>query len=410
MGTIKNIAIFQANYALKTHTINLVNMLTKAGYSIDLFLFGCSNKFEKIASLNCNIYDFSLNYKSWNEYDRKIDKIIVAFKYFILDPLIGEERIIPQKIISDSLEIINKRNYICFIGIEKMGLIWAGRLCEKKGTPIVIYYSLELYSNSMVKHMKLLKSFRFLKVRKLEAKYHRKAIATIIQDLLRAKEILHYNKVKKSDIINLPISILGKPKYNKSIYLRKILNIDENKKIILQFGQITKNRLSDKIAQAAQSLPEEFVLVFHGLASEPNTLKMIKSIDVNNRIIISTSIVPSEKLNDLISSANIGLCFYNNKNKNDILAGFSSEKLARYLRCGIPVIAFDYPSFYNSVEKNHCGICISSLTQLPEAINKIFQNYNYYRKNAFKTYKKHFEFSAQSKQVITYINEIGSSY
>ena len=401
----KRIAIFQAYWGLQSQTTNFMKMLVKEGFSVDLFLLECSGKFDNLNQIQCNTYKFSLATRPWKEYEKKIRQIIVAFNYFILDPLISEIGIIPTKIVTESLKIVKSKEYKCFIGIEKVGLIWASILAQEKVVP-VIYYSLELLSNNWIKQMRLLKSFRFLKIRKIEAKYHKKAIATIIQDDLRAKEIMRYNKIKRTDKIFLPVSTIGKPLTNKSNYLRQILNIDRNKKIILQFGLIDNYRLSDKIAMAAQSFPEELVLVFHGTVLKPGILEKIKKIDVNKRIIISSHLVPPEDIDNLISSADIGLCFYNNKTRNDLLAGFSSEKLARYLRCGIPVVAFDYPSFYNSIEKNNCGICISGLTDLTIAINKIFSQYNFYKNNAFKTYLQNFEFSSQFAKVINYINDI----
>ncbi len=401
----KRIAIFQANWGIQLQTVNFLKMFVKEGFSVDFFLLECSEKFDSLDQLQCNTYRFSLETRPWKEYKKKIRQIVVAFNYFILDPLLGEKKIIPAKIIKESLNIINKNEYKCIIGIEKAGLIWAGILAQESGIPL-IYYSLELLSNNWIKQMRLLKSFRYLKIRRIEKKYHKKAVATIIQDDLRAKEIIRYNKIKRTDKIFLPVSTLGKPIMHKSNYLREMLNIDRNKKIILQFGLIDNYRLSDKIAMAAQSFPEEFVLVFHGTVLKPGILEKIKKIDVNKRIIISSHLAPPEDIDNLISSADIGLCFYNNKTRNDLLAGFSSEKLARYLRCGVPTVAFDYLSFYNSIEKNKCGICISSLSDLTRAINKIFSQYDFYRNNSFKTYLQHFEFSSQFTKVINYINDV----
>jgi len=105
----------------------------------------------------------------------------------------------------------------------------------------------------------------------------------------------------------------------------------------------------------------------------------------------------------MISSADIGLCFYPSKYANDLLAGFSSEKLARYLLCGLPVVAFKYPSFVKSVSDTGSRLCLERISDLPQACKKIMSNYQNYKEASFKTYNDYFSFTPQFDEIIRYI-------
>lgn len=97
-------------------------------------------------------------------------------------------------------------------------------------------------------------------------------------------------------------------------------------------------------------------------------------------------------IDELISSCHIGLCFYDKKVPNNYLTGFSSEKLARYYKCGLPIISMNYPTFMKSVEGNKAGVCINNIKNLPGAVLKIESEYSTYSENAVKAYSKTFEF------------------
>ena len=86
------------------------------------------------------------------------------------------------------------------------------------------------------------------------------------------------------------------------------------------------------------------MLVLHGYGNQ-TYLAYLQSIADMDRVVFSFDFVPEDKIIDVISSATIGLALYPNTSSNDRLAAFSSVKVAYYLQCGVPVIAFDSESF-----------------------------------------------------------------
>jgi hypothetical protein len=58
----------------------------------------------------------------------------------------------------------------------------------------------------------------------------------------------------------------------------------------------------------------------------------------------------------------------------------------------LPVITFDYEG-YELIEKLRCGVCIASLPDLPQAIEKILDSYDVYRENAFLAFEKYYDYS-----------------
>jgi glycosyltransferase involved in cell wall biosynthesis len=410
MTSKKRVAIFQAYHPLQVHTLNIAESLASSGYVVDLFLFKCKYDYVDTTGLKICIHDLSLLFKSWDEYEQPIQKFIAAVKFFIIEPFfLPSTSFLPKSILRRSKEILSHHIYSCFIGVEKMGLVWGGILTDEIRAPL-LYYSLELFDMAFVFHLRgkmpFLKAFRFIREKMLESIFHRKVSATIIQDEYRAQELMRYNNVRVMNNLYLPVSLPGKIVSEKSDFLRRHLSIPKNKFIVLQFGIIEKKRLVLEVAREARKFPDDWVLVFHGPVIESSILNELHHLDTKGKVIISTNNLQPDKINDLVNSADIGLCFYGNKKLNDYLAGFSSEKLTRYLQCGIPVVAFNYPTFELSVGRTHSGVCISDLSQLVDAIEKIRSNTDYYRRNAFKTFEEYFEFSRQFTKVQNYINTL----
>ena len=394
-----NIAVFQAYHSLQIHTLNVVKYLRESGYSVDLFLLFQDGIHVQYVNLQENqIFDYSDCSPSWKSQTNILKRNLGALRYYVIEPILSKF-LIPNIVLKRTKEQLAKKQYVCFIGVEKNGLVWAGLMGKIFKIPY-LYYSLELYTDEYYAFTRPHKRLRFWRTRQLEKRFHPGAHATIVQDEVRGTVLMTMQN------IYLPVSIAGKPIFQKSDLLHEKFHISKKKRIILQFGLITGARLSDKIAEAVQHIDNKWVIVFHGAVTEEGIIDRIKKINSNNNIILSTDLIASSLIDEIIESVDIGLCFYDNKVQNDFHTGFSSEKLARYLQCGIPVIAFDYPTFKLSVEKNKCGVCIKGLDELPIAIQKIENDYNRYRENAFKTYRSTFEFKCQFKKVLNFIDHL----
>ena len=279
------------------------------------------------------------------------------------------------------------RPYAALIGVEKGGLAWAGTVAARTRTPLV-YYSLELYTRD---HPWIVSSLWMQRFKALEESYHRRCAATIIQDPFRGKVLLADNRVRRPmRMAYLPISLSGGTVDTPSRWLQDRLGSPPGEKLILCYGEVSGRRLSPELARLAQGFPEDWRLVFHGFG-EPDAIGQVRGIDLLGRVGISTTLVPAIQRQELVRSAHIGLALYGSATLNDRLTGRSSEKIAMYLQCGIPLIAFRYPS-YEHIEAEGSGILIDGLDEIPGAVARILGNYDFYVRNARSCYRRHYCF------------------
>ncbi|AFY36214.1 glycosyl transferase [Calothrix sp. PCC 7507] len=421
----KWIGIFQAEWPVQCHTINSCIMLAEQGFCVDLFLYN-TPVFIELAQTkkitNINIHDLSKYPNNLIARKNLFSRIIhgISWRWQIILNKIHEIYLLKYKDANDKIlyffipdditqqvySIIGEKYYQCLIGVEKLGLVWAGSIGNKRNIPYA-YHSLELYTKDHPIYNKSLKN-KILK--KAEEKYHQQSNFTIIQDPQRAEILLQDNGVSKTTIAYLPISLLGGIYQGKSDEFKHKLNNIKNSISILQFGQIARFGL--ELAQVAQEFPPEWKLIIHdGLAisqwNDNELVKKIQTIDVDRRIKLSLDKLEAQQIKQLVASTHIGLVLYYNSCKNDALTIFASEKLALYLQCGVPIIAFNYPG-YEIVEKFNFGVLINSIEDLPNAIRKIIINYDLYSVNAHNIFKKFYSFEENFFTVIKVINNLSN--
>jgi len=291
--------------------------------------------------------------------------------------------------------------YLCIIGVEPEGLI-AASLAAKEKIP-VIYFNMELLLAKECKNLKkkVLKS--------LEKKYSKKCFLTLIQDERRANFFIADNQVPKEKVICVPVAPLGKAYKKGSDYLHKKLNIGRDKKIIICAGSIAPWTMSLKLAKLAQKWNDDMVLVLHdwrnNLKNDPY-IKQLKALTKNKKVFLSLSRVPWKDLPKLLSSAGIGIAFYEDRGVNYRETCLSSNKIASYLKAGLPLITSDYLSFRKIIGKYKCGKCAEGPHQVERLAKEIFKNYPFFRKNALRCYKEKYNFAASFNKVIKRIKTI----
>ncbi|HHY74170.1 MAG TPA: glycosyltransferase family 4 protein [Bacillus bacterium] len=294
-------------------------------------------------------------------------------------------------------ETIEANNYKCFIGFEKFGLIIAGMLGDTYNIPY-IYFSLELLTEDNPWFLE----YNLKNLREYERKYHSQSIGTIIQDLDRAQVLFKDNQVSMKNVIEVPVSALGEPLRTKGHFFKEY----DSKFKVLYYGQIDSTRFCNEMIAEAQHFPENIQLIFHGWAMNKGYMEEARHLDRNGKVYFSTKLVDFTEIESIVSSVDIGLAFYRSSNLNEKLTGRSSEKIALYLRSGIPVITFNYLTFMKTIHEYRCGICISDFSQLKGAIIEIKTNYSEYQKNAFRCYKEVFEFSGQFQKAANLIDNL----
>lgn len=428
------VAVFQANWPLQVHTTNVVELLTRRGYAVDLFLYGVPRDFADVSvpAVNEHVSIIDLSSLAHDESSNVVAthpapanptatairqssllrpaKLLVrrlrAWREtakFLLR--IGDlEHVLPTGVLESSGGHLRRKRYRLFIGIERAGLIWAGEMGRRLGVPTA-YYSLELYTNDSPQFSG--RPFRRLK--RLESRYHRRSRATIVQDSDRARILLADNRVRERAVVvhHVPVSLLGMPLREKSHYLHDRLGLAHHLKIILLLGQVHAERYSHAAISAAQDFPEDWVLVVHGPAyGNVQLLADLTRLNTRGRARISTDLIPESELADLVASADVGLAFYSPATVNEYWTGRASEKVARYAQAGVPMIAFDYPSFRGVFERYTCGRVIGEVSDLKGELETIFASYNAYRNGAFEAYEKVYEFSNHFERVVDWVDSL----
>ncbi len=394
------IGIFEYGWSMYSFIRDFVIDLAEAGYAVDVFQKDPSSthNFANLEQLNnaknVRLFKFSSSGALAERALRKCNGLLrrLSWKYR-QDPrsyMDGELLLKSRKIVSES-------KYECFIGVEKMGLIWAGMLAQVSRCP-VIYYSLELY----IEDHPGIEAYSHL--RKAEKEYHQLSAATIIQDKPRAMALLEYNEVRRTDLIYFPISVRGPIVEGKSCIFHQRHNIQREKKLLLYFGMIQQERFSTDLLGIAGRLQDDVMLVLHGYG-DPAYLAYLRSLANTDRVILSFDFVAEEEILDVISSATIGLALYDGSNLNDRLAAFSSVKVAYYLQCGVPIIAFDSESFRELMGVHKCGELISSIDEIPARVQAILGDYDSYRQQAFLAFRQFYDFDRNFEKFLLSLDD-----
>lgn len=401
----KRIGIFEYDWSFYHYIKDFAIKLAEAGFGVDIFLkdwdvrpnFADTNDF----TLNQNIRFFDFTVKETRrqamkrKYARLLNKIAI---HFSVSRNSRPDRLIDRAILDKSKDIIGTSQYYCLIGMEKKGLIWAGLLSEAYHWPL-IYFSLELYieDNPAL--------FRFYHIREAEKKYHKRAIATIIQDSARGAILAKSNGLESSNILYFPVSANGAVVRQKSTFLRDRLPISSNKKILLYFGGIEKDRFLSQIVSMAKALDEDTILVVHGVGPK-KYIKYLQSIADSNKVLFSLGFISENEIQKLVSSADIGIALYKTTNANDRLIAFSSSKVAYYTQCGLPMIAFDTENFRELVKSYKCAELIEDVNEIPLKARKILEQYNLYREQSYAAYQNIYNLDQNTGKLIGHLEKI----
>ena len=118
-------------------------------------------------------------------------------------------------------------------------------------------------------------------------------------------------------------------------------------------------------------------------------------------VILSTKLLESKEYENIIASADIGLVLYkqvpNNKNskytqKNIKTIGLSSGKFSYYMKYGLPVVTLNQNSYSELLKHYNFGFNINEFTEMPEAINKILLDYDFYSSEAKRLFNERLKF------------------
>lgn len=286
-------------------------------------------------------------------------------------------------------------NYDYIVTVAPTSLYWLYRT-DPNTLNKTLHYSLEI---AKITDPNIRNCFVIHSIINQETKLLESVHGLIIQDKFRADALLRSKELRNKMIFfYIPVSIPGDIIETRSNYLHSKFNIDKEKKIILYFGAVFEERKIDELVKTFEkSYDDRFVLVIHGHGD-------FSHISKSGRIKISNKLLDYKDLHLIISSAEIGLAFYDNSWPNTRLTAFSSEKIARYLQAGIPFIAFKNESYIKLKNEFDCCELIDDVKELPNAIDKIMSDYHSYKENCYEAYLKYYNIEHTIKPLLNYVS------
>ncbi len=167
---------------------------------------------------------------------------------------------------------------------------------------------------------------------------------------------------------------------------------------VLFYGGLWSAELIDELRKTSRFLPRNMTVRVRG---GRGCLKLDSASD--GRFIVDRTPVPFDELDNVIARSQIGIALYPQGDANNRTTAFSSEKIARYTKCGIPFVAFDNCDYRFLKSSMDCCELITSFAELPEAIMRIAEKYDYYRTNAFRAFEQFYSLSNTSRQLLSWL-------
>ena len=292
-----------------------------------------------------------------------------------------------------------RSGYTWLAGVDPVGMIISGMMAAIFRRKLV-YFNLEILFTSEITsaYIRMIKS--------LERHFNQRCAFSIIQDQARAELLARENQIPLDTILLLPNSPLGEASQKQSQYLRQKLGIPADQKLILHVGTLSEWTCTPELLSSSRSWPRDLALVLHS-RQRGNELGL--DLADHPRVKFSGDPVPSQKLPELIASADVGLALYRKDDHfmhgdNIKFVGLSSGKMAEYLRCGVPVVVTASPGLCELVEQYQCGICIDEIADLEVAIRTILADRAKYSLGAVRCFDEVFHFERKFEAVLSRLN------
>jgi glycosyltransferase involved in cell wall biosynthesis len=262
----------------------------------------------------------------------------------------------------------------------------------------VINLQLELYVGQKLKS-RLAGVFKWIERRAI-----RSCWLTLIQDESRANMLRADVGIPAEKMVLVPNSPLGPGRIRTSRFLHDRLGLNKETNIVLAPGSIGPLFCSEETVVAAQALPEQWQCVIHSAQPVPDGdpyIARINTRNVRNRVAFSLSPLPYELVDQLLSSARIGLALYGAiGGPNTTEVGLASGKLCQFLKVGVPVIVSDFPVLRDFVLTHKVGLPMAAIEDLPRLVADIEKDYAGYRQRAVQAFDQALSFDRHFKQVI----------
>jgi hypothetical protein len=224
--------------------------------------------------------------------------------------------------------------------------------------------------------------------------------ALLIQDRYREALLLKSAgpAARNINVIHFPVSVRGPALKAKAKGLYDSILQESERARILFFGGLWSATLLDEFRNISEQLAEDEVLVVHGGRGTVPAAE-----EVTKKMALIREPVTFGMLDELISSAHIGLALYPECDANSRYTAFSSEKIARYTKSGLPFIAFGNEDYEYLHQTTGCCVLVNAYEEVPAAIRQIRKNYEQYRNNAFRAFEQIYDIEVGARELVEFI-------
>ena len=286
-----------------------------------------------------------------------------------------------------------ERAYDLIVGINSLGLIVGCDYAQRFNLPLV-YMSFEIFFRDE------LSSFREIREKERECIASRLADLVIVQDQWRAQLLTVENGLATEKLEYLPVSPSGSKKVAHSDYLRRRFHLADSQIIVLHAGSFTDWTYAEELLESAAHWPKDFTLVIHTRYKPKTTDRYIRKVGAQklSNVILSTDPLPPDSYEQLVASADMGLVLHKpmppdrHTQKNIQTIGLSSGKFSYYMKYGIPVISINQRSYEHLSADYGFGENIASPSEIPKALERVWSNYDHYRKEAQRLFSERLDF------------------
>jgi len=346
--------------------MSFLNRIAQSGYEVDLFTFKSEKNKPKIP--NVKIYSFS------GYYGKNVFLALFTLISAVIQIILYMFR--------------RKTSYQYIVGVHLFGLFVAAFVGLIFRIPI-IYYNLEMYFS------KELKNVLWKACKQLEICCTKRCTWFITLDKWHARLLSKEHGFPLSRFLILPNTAIGAARKQRSNLLHEMYGIENNKKIILTMGsRFYSFRNYHEILKSIESFPDDYILVVH-LGDIPHEIE--EQYRSNPKLIIADKFISYDELDNLYSSAYVGLVLYQNDDRpaggrNQTYMGLSSGQFNFFMKCGIPCITTAQPTFKWIFSNFKCGAILSSFQDISATLKIIEDQYGEYSNGAIKCYEDWLDF------------------
>ena len=285
------------------------------------------------------------------------------------------------------LKYLQARRYSVIIGVDPHGITLADAL-NGWAKKLLVYISFEILFSDDVD------SGRDEELMRLERAACRRTSLVLIQDDERAQAFCRETSFPREHVLTLPVAPPPQ-QVIKSDFLRKILGIPPDKRIVLYCGNLQSWASRDELAEMVSYWPDEYCLVIHNRSNVQRTLqRFLDRLTDTGKIFVSAEPVGRKEMCSLVSSADFGLAPYKPvpgdlwTGNNIYHLGFASGKISYYALCGLPMLARPLPVFEREFSNYDCGKIYRRIDETGLLLEEMSQNYEHYSRESVRFYNE----------------------